>query len=91
MKQTLIVLLTAGPVLILVGILIAMSAWPETIPGYESSFSSALDTEDVQTGSWLGVFIGGVLALAGQIMVAVAVIALGVHVGTKDRVATPNP
>lgn len=92
-KQDVVALVVLGLLVGVIGTFIMYAAWPETTvtPGYTSSFSSMLDIEPTveESGSAFGVFIGALLALAGQMMLVVAVIGCGVRLGLKNRAATP--
>lgn len=96
MKSTVATLFILGLVLGAISVLIVFNSWPSTelvSEGYTSSFSSALDVEPVyeDSGSWFAVFLGGLLGLASQIMIAAGTIAIGVHVGLADRLKDRLP
>ena len=93
MKQTVAALLVFGSVLVGLGIALMVGCWP----GEEANpFYGVLDGEPpvTETGSEIGTVLGAFMAGGGQIMVTVAVIAMGVRVAFKDydvqvRGATP--
>jgi hypothetical protein len=84
MKQTVVALLVFGSVLVGVGIVLMVGCWP----GEEANpFYGVLDGEPkvTETGSEIGTALGAVMAGGGQIMVTVAVIAMGVRVAIQDH------
>jgi hypothetical protein len=87
--ETVRVYFGGGFLLAIVGIGIMTLAWPST----EISGSSLLEEPIVsESGSAFWVFIGGMVAATGQIMIAIAIIACGVRLGnhTKPVVAAPT-
>jgi hypothetical protein len=81
-------LLALGILLAGVGVWIMFGNWPET-----SVYGSAFLDEPVVTesGSAGGVVFGALIATTGQIMTTVAIIAIGVRLGTQGRAVTPAP
>jgi len=77
-----------GILFVIFGAFIAYASWPETTI-IDTSF---LDGEPTitESGSGLGAAIGIAVAFVGQMMLAVAVIATGVRIGTVDRRTAPE-
>lgn len=85
-KETVRGYFVGGIVLLLLGVGIMVGSWPST-----EVYGAGLLSEPVvsESGSSFGVFLGAVLATAGQIFVAVAIIACGVRLGNTPRATTP--
>lgn len=85
-KETVQNLFMLGVVLLLAGAALMVGAWPET-----TVYGAGILEEPVisESGSSAWVFIGAIILGIGQILVAIGIIACGVRIGTRDRVATP--
>lgn len=82
-QETVKSLFMLGPLLLLIGVAVMTSNWPSS-----ESYSIAGEVYSSDTGSGFGAFIGAVLAVIGQTMLFIAIIACGVRIGTRPDVPT---